>query len=773
MPVEILLMIVESSDYPLLAYLQFLGLCHTTRVAIRGSPRQLAFDDSTFGQCDEAVEANVVTPDALAAIVGPCVHLVKLSFPTHTPTFSMKRRRGKDASPTPVFSWVDEAFAGHSQLAALELLVDESLFSALSRILSHLTGLKDLNLTLNTGRSLGQPNPAVLLAAAPPGLRALRLRVLRRTSEGESIISNLTRIDFSKVFDTFACLERLELTSCPPAASLRPLAGQLTGLTLVGGDVDELTKVGFCRLADLNLTMVNPDPDDIAKLLAANQSTLQSLALDIELWDEVPFTRLIASLDGLPRLTSFEYHKLYGARPEEFAALSPGLVDRLERLVLNIDIAPPVTIASTRLRVLRLSSSLLRESSADDDSSLSDESSGGYSPRSDDMSSYDSLRSDDGPGDAIPPKKPVRTPDDAAARTHPHGGAMPHAGPALILDCPALVELALPRETSGPGRLVLRCPQLCSLEGLTDGVDLSRSAAMPALTRALQASPQAMQPIWLGQLLAGRPCPRLRELVICHNINTRAPPPPMLQQILGMGSLTRLEMGLQSLVGFPGQLPGQLRHLVATLSGRKSPNGLRVDAACLRTLILRGGPDLADLVIGCCPALVSLRLEMPRLRSVSLAPGAGPSLRSLVIAAGLNQFGDTCGNLPLDPTRLVALLEHPAAAHLRRVVLPEMHKVVPAATPFFWPRLAEALRRLPCLTDLELVRLPPSPNPLPLTCPRLRRLAIRQRARFPAPKKAIALVLDCPMLEELRVPCREFRATCSPGTQPRVIDNSE
>ncbi|KAJ4457878.1 hypothetical protein PAPYR_6557 [Paratrimastix pyriformis] len=675
-------MIVEASDYQLLTYLQLLGLSHTTRVNIWGTPRQLSFDDPDF--TDDNVIAAIVTPDALAAIVGPCAHLTMLSFPKRTECFS-----GADGA------WVDVAFAGHTQLAILETLM----FAALPRILEHLTGLEELTL----GAEPHHTNITLLslLAGAPPSLRILRLvngvPWMQLDALGcLSLARTITQLDAPRVYwpnpesaTGFARLERLCLGPCSGVAFLRPIASRLTHLTLPTTRLDscalvaELAGMGLCRLVELSLSLLNWNcHDPLACLLAANRDTLGSLALSTDSREDPPPASVLAVLADLPRLTRLQYRENRALKRTDLDAMLAGVLDRLEDLELSSPDLSLSRIASTRLRVLRL-------------------------------------------GQRI---------------DHP-----------LTVDCPALEVLALPRPVDTDD-LVLRCPQLRSLEGLWTGADLSRSAAMPCLTRltAVAREDDEGKPSdrWLSQLLDNGSMSRLTDLD-----GPSLPTPAFIHRALGL-ALTRLTVGLEA-SAFPLRLPDGLRHLTVTL-GRRAGGWLRVEGAGLRTLSMTDGPANAVVTLG-CPLLGALYLKIRTLSAIRMDEGLTPPLRSLVIDSP--QKGPVERSCPvwLDPGNLVEFLSHPGASRLRRVDLPMLKRA-----GGWSDGLAEALSRLPRLTDLALQKLPGTP--FRLACPQLRRLILREQPRHPYP----ALVLDCPLLEGGWVPHHPDLVAFLPGTTPRL-----
>ncbi|KAJ4456968.1 hypothetical protein PAPYR_7694 [Paratrimastix pyriformis] len=105
-PADILNTLMEKSGNPTIAYLQLLGLCHTTRRTVQGTVREIIFETSETS--DFSDQAPTVTMDALTVLIRPCLHLAKLSLVDQKlPIFSPK------ATVAGSVSWVSKAFAGH------------------------------------------------------------------------------------------------------------------------------------------------------------------------------------------------------------------------------------------------------------------------------------------------------------------------------------------------------------------------------------------------------------------------------------------------------------------------------------------------------------------------------------------------------------------------------------------------------------------------------------------------------------------------------------
>ncbi|KAJ4456489.1 hypothetical protein PAPYR_8216 [Paratrimastix pyriformis] len=85
LPADLLLILVETSSSPLQIYIMLLSLCHATRTAIWGTPRQLAFFCDDPDEEDPLIrQVTTPTADALAALVGPCLGLVELTLDFET-----------------------------------------------------------------------------------------------------------------------------------------------------------------------------------------------------------------------------------------------------------------------------------------------------------------------------------------------------------------------------------------------------------------------------------------------------------------------------------------------------------------------------------------------------------------------------------------------------------------------------------------------------------------------------------------------------------------
>ncbi|KAJ4462599.1 hypothetical protein PAPYR_584 [Paratrimastix pyriformis] len=359
LPPELLPAIVEASSTPYRCYLQLLSLSHAIRVSIRGTPHELSVDYPPY----QALDDFFTPTDALAAVVGSCKNLRKLSFP------EMWRDTAPHATKA---GWVDEAFGGHPQLAVLEQLppLPEP---DIECILSHLPGLVELTVNLEFQMSTGLLG---VLARSCPGLQVLRCTIscdyppLDHLTALAPLSGVLKELDFDRwipderlpaFLGSLSAVTSLKLLSCPPAA-LEPIAPHLTTLVLYDTlhKEEDLPGPWLCRLETLYLNLYNssiPAPS-LARLLAANQATLRSLTLrrsDLGAPDD---PSLAAALRALPHLTQL---CLSGDVVPDWsfsALLPPDLVDRLEYLYLEfgslLDPSDPVRIVSSRLRQLHI-----------------------------------------------------------------------------------------------------------------------------------------------------------------------------------------------------------------------------------------------------------------------------------------------------------------------------------------------------------------------------------------------------------------------------------
>ncbi|KAJ4455948.1 hypothetical protein PAPYR_8969 [Paratrimastix pyriformis] len=350
LPPELLRAIVEESSSSLQAYLQLLGLSHATRAGIRGTLREISFVEP------DPVLVDIFRPttDAVAALVGPCKNITRLSFPEGTDVRGVLIQSG-------AAGWVDETFGGHTQLAVLSHFPTCS-EPDVEQILSHLSGLVELTVNKWFGMSAGL---LAALARSCPGLRVLRcslratgLDLAAALAPLSDVLNEVDLQDTPRSSENLEALVRnlsavtsLRLPRCASAA-LEPLALHLTSLDLndvIPNDRD-LPGPLLCRLKKLSLRLGDPFSAPLTRLLAANQATLSSLSLMFLRHMGSDEQSLVASLRALPHLASLH---LSGY---SFSALPPDLVDRLEHLSIRLKATPePVHITSSRLRQLDLS----------------------------------------------------------------------------------------------------------------------------------------------------------------------------------------------------------------------------------------------------------------------------------------------------------------------------------------------------------------------------------------------------------------------------------
>ncbi|KAJ4459336.1 hypothetical protein PAPYR_4632 [Paratrimastix pyriformis] len=698
---ELFSTMVEHSASPLLTYMQLLSLCRATRTAVRGTPRELSFcfDDDDDGVGLLVAEVTVPTPDALAALVGPCKGLVKLTLPGGDEALLPLGRLPEEAVCAP---WVSEAFGGHDRLAVLEVPSVTSLL-LLPAIVSHLPGLVELRIggpdpdtVLTRGIPLKDPErknvPDSLSSAFLALLEALgqscpSLRVLHQTAmqlndtdTDDYVLPNMEQLtdihlllggpgDVPVIPEFIAQLtsvQRLTLDWCQNAY-LRPIAPRLTHLRLVGpvfASGAGLAKVGLCQLESIQM---NPGrAETLSKLVSANRNTLRSVILD---FDEAA---IIPPLNDLPHLTDLTL--LFASRKTPphildaiFAHLTPELLDRLEHLAVHLHCngclptGPTIRLASRRLRTLCLGLRGLQLSET-----------------------------------------------------------------TLELACPCLEALVLPEpsrdDPADLGGLELDCPQLRSIEGLP-GTSCKHWAvtAMPHLARVRGIR---SQPVLASYLLTPivNVAPRLRDLSPTVDV-TKAP--DLLARLLASDTLTRLSLSLDA--------PDLPTHCCAAHSPDDldylRPRGpgfeLVVDAPGLRSLTLHVSSSCGVRVVLRCPALVALDLRMPPISHCLVDPTT-PPLVDLALVVPADPFGAESWVADLVPL---------LGTRLRRVCI---------EGPYFgWSQVFWALNQLPSLADLRLRGLASSAD-LRLLCPALKRLTLLD-VRFRL------LQFDCPQLEVLAI----------------------
>ncbi|KAJ4456506.1 hypothetical protein PAPYR_8245 [Paratrimastix pyriformis] len=669
---------MEGSEEPLHSYTQLLGLCHTTRTAVRGTPRQLSISDDDI---DDEDPHTSLTADALAALVGPCLGLVKLTLDIKTLPEHWEAARPR---------WADEAFAGHSRLAVLEVATPSwlAIMPALPGIVSHLHGLEAFRLVakFQTGRvdwrpagrplleALGRSCPKLrllhlegmpydlrgadlhLLAPIAGTLEDLRLPVRMASNEpGSATGRQYDEALGAAFFRALAAVRRLSVGQCPEEM-LRRLAPQLTELALTGpwsgmplvGDHWPLA-TNLRRLEVLALPMYwNSMPQTVITVsrLPTAGTLLRSVRLTIINPDtEARWPQLVSLLDGLPCLADLTLTLLgVFSCAATFGTLPAGLLDRLERLGLHFRQRAE---GPTEDNVVRLASRHLR--------TLSFSTTELY----------------------------IRNP------------------PAVELACPRLDELILPDVDGGNSikELILDCPQLRTITGLPSQCRPRHWAAMPHLERVRGSGR------WeddddlregLSHLLEGSP--RLHAVLPLSICQTAT-----LSRLLATAhALTRLSISvpISALPTAPLgstsprqvralRLPAQLVRLRATIDIVGSPPDgqpadLLVEAPGLHFLAVRllplrqqqADPGAAILTVR-CPTLVvasldaadhemaRLELECPRLATLRLggmSEGGMEGLLAGTFPPNLRLLVDGMGVDDQRATRFPRMLKQPASS---------------------------------------------------------------------------------------------------------------
>ncbi|KAJ4461089.1 hypothetical protein PAPYR_2534 [Paratrimastix pyriformis] len=719
----------EGTPVSLRLYILLIGLSHATRKAIRGTLRQISFAETDPEDSADGIETEVVlatpTADALAALVGPCKDLAELSLPTRDPAMWGCGRTEAVYCP-----WVDEAFAGHTQLAVLHIPYGDAVLAALPRILGHLSGLVEFRLELSDDAPLEAPLDA--LVGCCPRLEALHLNLRMRGFQScefdptlltrsphfcgrlkQLTISGALRND-AVFLQSFTNLERLHLGTTP---TLAPVAPHLTHLTLNGGYQDgrALLDLGLTRLESLTLCD-GASCTDMARLLTANRTTIRSLSVR----PSGPVGSLFQVLATCSVLTDLDL-VIRASAPGEvnLTDLPPSLLNQLRTLRLGVLTTPleaylnPIDIASASLQKLNL-----------------------------DMI-YRGL------------------------------------GTSVVLTCPALEMLTLPSPIDSATilnyPLFLHCPRLQRILNLGEQ-SLTDCQPMPLLDQ-------------VGYHWQCRKCPSLDAL---RALSPRlswvsgahlADPQELVELCQMMPALASLQVILSPFrLAIPGddsqltrvelRLPAHVEHLDLTLATTNDVDGagadvdvdadfdadVDADADADADAEKPVGEEPFDMSVGssglrdfsfcgsgcvcvnsldlCCPALVDLQLSsLPTLTAFNLdtapvGPGTDGSsrLRSLYI--------DDCHALEAAPL-MACLGQHgDRLSDLFIVSTP-----VPCCEA--WSQLTATLSALPRLTRLELSGHPADLN-LTLTCPALR--IFNDYGTTPR-----SLVLDCPLLEEQRV----------------------
>ncbi|KAJ4458347.1 putative DNA topoisomerase 3 [Paratrimastix pyriformis] len=662
LPPELLPTMVEASASPLHTYLQLLSLCRATRTAVRGTPpRELSFCDDEDSDIDRLIaQVTVPTPDALAALVGPCKGLVRLTLPVGD-VLPLGRCHPEETARAP---WVNEAFSGHGRLAVLRVPSAATFMPALPGIVGHLPGLAELHLgdpdrtTIMTRRvpprvvrghiseELLRSGFATLLATlgrSCPGLRVLHHTISGVPPPPEEGLASLQRL----ILDWYS------------VDFLRPLASRLTQLRLLRPDIHAgLADVGLCRLETLQLS------------LRANTNTLRTVILTAAC-DDAPeveaaqVSALLGPLNGLPHLTDLtvivkvDGRNLWAPSHEVvFGCLRPRLLDQLEHLAVHQHRTQKCYCHSRPSPAIRVASRSLRTLCFD-----------------------------------------VRNIDLNET--------------TFELACPRLEQLAMPehdKHDGSLGGLVLDCPQLRSIEGFPTLGCQHQATVMPHLARVRGILRNVgIRPPYLSRLL--NMAPQLRDLSPVVDCGSEL---DLLRRLLASDVLTRLSLTVDAdtlpdhdgaqppCVGRTLRLPAQLERLEVHV-WYTSNIELVVD-----------GPGLRSLRLDATTYSYSSRL--------GLADPGGP-VPPLVNLALVVQPDRPCGpdlvenSLMEDAAGSVELL----GARLRRVCLKGTFSGWPqlAAALGRLPRLADLCLKM-LTSEGDLVLACPVLKRLTLSCARFR-----------------------------------------------------
>ncbi|KAJ4454053.1 hypothetical protein PAPYR_11325 [Paratrimastix pyriformis] len=368
-----LLALIDAAPFQLQAYCQLIGLTHGIRMAIRGAPRELSFqcpvpipeDPCQPTLVDVYCAAPCLPADALAAIVGPCKDLVRLTLPHHNihhPSVLGLGLMEHDACR----AWAEEAFGGHTQLAVLEIPGAGTFWPAIGQILSHLPGLEEFHFL--EARPL-RTRVLQALATFCPKLRVLHLT---QHSSAQSYGQHFTvlkplagtikelilpdayigRGPLTALVQCLSSLERLEVNG-GDMRFLWPVAPHLTHLSTRDPFVGGIEEVGFCRLE--SLTSESTSDNTYAKVLTTCRDTLRSVSL----FTKAPVFPL-APLGGLTHLTRLKLtlRDRSVTLAAVLAALPPGVLEnQLEYLDLELggdDCTKPAFIRSRSLREVNI-----------------------------------------------------------------------------------------------------------------------------------------------------------------------------------------------------------------------------------------------------------------------------------------------------------------------------------------------------------------------------------------------------------------------------------
>ncbi|KAJ4455909.1 hypothetical protein PAPYR_9038 [Paratrimastix pyriformis] len=568
LPPELLQAIVEASSDQLKTYTQLLSLSHAIRTRFRGTPRAMSFDREPCYWC------RIPTVDALAALVGPCKNLTKLTFPQDL--------YGCGCSEAARAGWVRETFGGHHHLTTLIFPYSTSFApEVIEQILSHLPGLAELHLNgvviitrllaalarscphlqvlRIEGGWLGKPDFSVLAPLAG----SLQQLIVRIDEDEADLFQSDVSVPDPAFLPTLTALQRLDVCNlCFPPAAIVPLASQLTHFELLGDmAVPQLPIPWLCRLERLVLLCPNVDSASVLRVLEANRATLCRASLDVTAMAAAELAAITDSLAAMPLLIRLKLHSYSHEKQVGLLPLIPpaGLLSRLERFTMRRG----TTVTVTESHHVRIVSSRLR--------------------RFDLQATID-----------------------------------PQCTFRLSLDCPALEDLMLPKEVTIRQLGVIRCPRLRRIMGLPDNFH-GFQRPMPDLTFV---DCSKAHPAWAAHLLVESP--RLQFLDV-----RELPPPDLLAQACAT-SLTVLFLSPTYWPANPFiiQLPGQLEKF--SLHG---PDGcFPLTTRCMQDLHVEGaglryfrivGEDGVRLLRLNCPALEFLALDA-RCVHLELAEGTEP-----------------------------------------------------------------------------------------------------------------------------------------------------
>ncbi|KAJ4456667.1 hypothetical protein PAPYR_8068 [Paratrimastix pyriformis] len=679
---DLLPCIRESSDHPIQTYLQLLGLSHGIRSAVRRNPpHDLCFD----GDPDFRCEAPMPTADALAAIVGPCKNLTKLSFrsvgqPFHPNVYGCGRTEAAFAE------WVDEAFDGHDRLEVLEYL-PTTFEPIIERILPHLRGLLELRLGNGTPISTDLLS---IIARSCPHLQVLRsdcekfparvdftvlasmARSLRQFRFHHAPLAHDAFVSLDALVSNLSTVGTLHLCCCPIAV-LEPLASHLTCLSLdrVGDEDDrerDMPGPDFSRLERLSLRRCSFFSVRLAQLLDANRATLQRLRLEIITPNRLD--PLMAALGALPRLTHL---KLTFLSPPTGYPASPALP-----LAPRGDPPGYFSLASPQLRCLH-----------------------------------------------------IENPSPICPVT------------ALSLDCPVLSELQLPATRFV--QLDVHSPRLCVIRNLPVWFKGFPTPIMPDLETLSAPGREQHDPVWLPDLLAG--APRLRSLDVALTRPDLLPLLCTCDSLVELGLELAL-MPSPLVLGMPGRLK-LLRLTLLNVKGCAGVFDLQLEAPRLRLFDLHRAeydvrirlecPALTTLRLAVSRQhrLTCLELDEPaQLRSLTieeggyLEPATILGLLALHRGARLRHVGLLNPVAWVWPHLVTALGELPRLTSLRLNVVnapPQLSLTCPQLRALDLFRLAgQTVLELKCplLETLSGCQEPGRQVVLPSGCPRSTRCAV-------------------------------------------------